>query len=222
MATDRSTFLTTNKQDYKWPYPKPMASRPSQPPIRTKSNNFYVATLVEPYCHCDAHLYAPEMGSYKKLAQKEKKLYEELDQISKEMAIHSNNALDHPCDTDDEKMETIYQTDYTKRGLPLQDYRKLMPAIDSPVGVPVKSEGIGLKQGYRDPTRFRYSCFIKPFVGVCPQVSFVRTPTAIDEWFAPRTGESEYQDTISRIGLEIIKSSQQYLEPLPSSRRRVG
>lgn len=27
----------------------------------------YVAKLIEPYCHCDAHPYEPEMGRYKNL-----------------------------------------------------------------------------------------------------------------------------------------------------------
>lgn len=56
---------------------------PSQPPIKTKPNNCYVAKLVEPYCHCDYHLYEPEMGRYMKLAEKEKALYEELDILKK-------------------------------------------------------------------------------------------------------------------------------------------
>ncbi|KAJ8964022.1 hypothetical protein NQ314_005162, partial [Rhamnusium bicolor] len=152
MTVDKDTFLTTNKKDYKWPYPKPMASRPSQPPVRTKPNNAYVSQLVEPYCHCDAHLYESGLGGYKRLAQKEKKLYQELDELSKMMSIMSNDVLDHPCDNDDEKMETIYQTDYIKRGLPITEYKKLMAAVDSPVGVPVKGEVIGLVGGYRDPT----------------------------------------------------------------------
>lgn len=47
-------------------------------------------------------------------------------------------------------------------------------------------------------------------------------PTSMDEWFAHRTGMSEYQDTISKMGKSIIQSQQQYTEPLPSSRRRIG
>lgn len=42
----------------------------------------YVAQLLEPYCHCDAHLYEPEMGRYKKLARKEVTLYKELEELS--------------------------------------------------------------------------------------------------------------------------------------------
>ncbi|ERL94423.1 hypothetical protein D910_11701 [Dendroctonus ponderosae] len=160
------------------------------------------------------------MGRYMKLAEKEKALYEELDILKKRMAVLVSDILDHPCDTDDEKMKTVYETDYVKRGLNLVQYRKLMPAIDSPVGIPVKSETIGIGRGYRDPTRFRYSEIQKPFIDVCSPVSFVRTATLVDEWFAPRTGNTEYQDSYSKMGLNILKSSQQYAEPLPSSRRK--
>lgn len=48
-----------------------------------------------------------------------------------------------------------------------------MPAVDSPVGVPVKSQTIGLGEGYRDPTMFRYSCFSRPNIDPCPTVHFV-------------------------------------------------
>lgn len=109
------------------------------------------------------------------------------------MAVLVSDILDHPCDTDDEKMLTIYQTEFVKRGnrLPYQkleslklneipglnlvQYRKLMPAIDSPVGIPIKSETIGLGRGYKDPTKFRYSEIQKPFIDVCTPVSFTRS-----------------------------------------------
>lgn len=32
------------------------------------------------------------------------------------MAILASDILDHPCDDDDEKMETIYQIDFSKKG----------------------------------------------------------------------------------------------------------
>lgn len=222
MTVGNDAFATVSKNDYTWPYPKPLTSRPSQPPQKTKPNNYYVAKLVEPYCHCDAHLYDPQMGRYRMLAKKENMLYKELEELNNQMALLSGEVLDHPCDTDDVKMETIYQTDYTKRGLNLVKYRKLQADIDSPVGVPVKTEAIGVGQGYRDPHIFRYHAFPRPSIDVCPAITFTRTPTLVDEWFAARTGMSEYQDTIAKTGWGIIKSRQQYSEPLPSSRRRHG
>lgn len=53
--------------------------------MRTKPNNFYVAKLVEPYCHCDAHLYDPQMTRYKKLADKEKLLHDELSELNQQV-----------------------------------------------------------------------------------------------------------------------------------------
>lgn len=50
-----------------------------------------------------------------------------------------------------------------------------MPAVDSPIGVPVKSETLGLGQGYRDPFKFRFSAVLKPYVDVCQPVSFTRS-----------------------------------------------
>lgn len=146
--------------------------RPSQPLIATKPNNFYVSKLVEPYCHCDYHLYEPQMGQYKMLAEKEKLLHEELQCLNNQMAVLAGEILDHPCDTYDDKMMTIYQTHYNKKGLKPKQYRQLMPAIDSPIGVPFKTPSIGLKSGYRDPTAFRVQATVRPRIACPPPVSF--------------------------------------------------
>lgn len=220
MTVNKDSFATINKKDYTWPYPKPIVSRPSQPPQKTKPNNYYVAKLVEPYCHCDAHLYDPQMGRYRMLAKKENLLYQELEELSNQMALLSGEVLNHSCDNDDVKMETIYQTDYQKRGLNLVKYRKLQADIDSPVGVPVKPESIGVGQGYRDPSTFRYHAFPRPAVDVCPDINFVKVPTLVDEWFAARTGQSEYEDTIGKTGVNIVKTRQQYANPLESVKYR--
>lgn len=42
-------------------------------------------------------------------------------------------------------------------GLSVTQYRPLMAAIDSPVGLPITPAIINLKDAYRDPTRFRSS-----------------------------------------------------------------
>lgn len=36
--------------------------------------------------------------------------------IKFQMAILASDILDHPCDTDDDKMETMYQTHFMKKG----------------------------------------------------------------------------------------------------------
>lgn len=80
--------------------------------------------------------------------------------------------MDHPCHTDDEKMASIYQSSYLKLGTSYGEYRKLAAAIDSPIGVPVKNEVIGIGIGYRDPLMFRFSTFPKPAIQPCPCVTF--------------------------------------------------
>lgn len=47
-------------------------------------------------------------------------------------------------------------------------------------------------------------------------------PELFSVWETPFTGRSEYMDTFSKMGLSNMKNQQQYLEPQPSSRRRLG
>ena len=173
------------------------------------------------------------------LAEKERMLHKELECVGKEMTVLAGEVLDHPCDTYDDKMMTIYQADYNKKGLESKQYRKLMAAIDTRVGLPFDGPTITLRDGYRDPTAFRHYAIQRPRIDVCPPVTcrisrmrvifvsilkfiFVLAPQSISDWFTPLIGRSEYQDTISKMGLSLLKSSQQYAEPLPSSRRRYG
>ncbi|KAK9693642.1 hypothetical protein QE152_g34070 [Popillia japonica] len=214
-----NSFLTTNKSEYKWPFDKPIIMRPAQPPIKTKSVNFFLTGPVESICSCGEHIYDSYMKRYEKLAEKEKILHDELKEVNVQMVTLSNEMIDNSCNTDD-VLQTTYQIDYIKRGLNVPQYIKLMPAVDSPVGVPVKSQSIGIGNGYRDPTSFRYSAFNRPTINPGSPVSFATTPANLDSFYTARTGRSEYQDTVSKMGLSIIKSRQQYTEPLPSSRRR--
>ncbi|KAJ3658747.1 hypothetical protein Zmor_010469 [Zophobas morio] len=222
MAVDKETFMSNYRKDYKWPSFVPLVAKPAQPPVITKPANFYVVKLVEPFCHCDAHRYEPQMGRYKMLAEKERMLHKELECVGKEMTVLAGEVLDHPCDTYDDKMMTIYQADYNKKGLESKQYRKLMAAIDTRVGLPFDGPTITLRDGYRDPTAFRHYAIQRPRIDVCPPVTCRITPQSISDWFTPLIGRSEYQDTISKMGLSLLKSSQQYAEPLPSSRRRYG
>lgn len=101
---DIQTFLTSNRRDFKWPSWKPLAmryvaaflrktffkaclTRPVQPPVTTISKNFYVKGPVDLYCHCDGHLYNPQMNRYLKLAKKELMLQEELEDLHKDVTI---------------------------------------------------------------------------------------------------------------------------------------
>lgn len=124
------------------------------------------------YCHCDTHQYESEMNQYTALAQKEAILVGELRTLGEKMRDLSNGILDHPCDDDDTKLETIYQTDYKKRGLPFATYVKLMAAVDSKASDPIEKQSIGIKDGYRDPCSFRYRAIIRPVGGIPPEAFF--------------------------------------------------
>ncbi|XP_022901553.1 uncharacterized protein [Onthophagus taurus] len=215
------SFLTNHKKDFKWPSDKPIMQKPAQPPMKTKQLNFFLTGPVESMCGCGNHTYDTHMKRYEKLAEKEKILHEELSGVNEQMITLSSEMIDNSCDVDD-ILNSTYQIDYIKRGLNVAQYTKLMPAVDSPVGVPVKSQSIGIGDGYRDPTSFRYTAFNRPTIDPCPTVTFATSPANLDAYFKPTTGRSEYQDSISKMGLSIIKSRQQYKEPLPSSRRRTG
>lgn len=67
---------------------KTFCFRPAQPPIRTKPKNFFLVGPVESYCHCDGHLYDPQMRRYSQLAEKEKKLHEELYKVNLDVSIN--------------------------------------------------------------------------------------------------------------------------------------
>lgn len=67
------------------------------------------------------------------------------------------------------------------------EYIKLMPMVDSPAPVPV-SKKIGMGNGYRDPSRFRYSTFSRPTVDPCQPVSF-KTSTLIITYFKTFSGK---------------------------------
>lgn len=175
---------------------------------------------IEPWCHCDRHDYDPMMDHYRHLAEREKRLFEDLVTLSGQMSVLAGDILDHPCDNDDPKMKTIYQIDYAKRSYPIMSYRKLGTAMDSPVGVPVKPFGVGLREGYRDPTRFRLSAIPIPRIDSPPGVTMAIQPATVAEYHVDFPGETEYMDTISKVGRMCQLARQQYREPIPSTRRR--
>lgn len=47
-----------------------------------------------------------------------------------------------------------------------------MADVDSPVTSPIKTPIIGILEGYRDPTCFRYSALKRPTIDPCPPVTF--------------------------------------------------
>lgn len=57
---------------------------------------------------------------YRQLAAKERRLYDELIKVNREMTNLTSSMLDNVCDME-ETMKTIYKTDYAKRGKSLSD-----------------------------------------------------------------------------------------------------
>lgn len=59
--------------------------RPTPPPF--DEPKVYMERPVEENCHCDMHFYYPYMQQYKELGDKEKRLFEELDETKKKVMI---------------------------------------------------------------------------------------------------------------------------------------
>ena len=63
MAHLLDTFTTLTHQDYQWPYPKPLLTKPSQPPLNT-GNRMYLRRPDPDDCMCDAHGFQSDMNRY--------------------------------------------------------------------------------------------------------------------------------------------------------------
>ena len=59
-------------------------------------------------------------------------------------------------------------------GLPLAKYRTLMAAVDSPIGSPIQPVVTDLRDGFRDPTRFRYSAIERPDIQPATSINLLR------------------------------------------------
>ncbi|XP_043261910.1 uncharacterized protein LOC122402846 [Colletes gigas] len=221
MTTALQNFVTITSDEYKWPYPVPLVSKPAQPPMST-GIRLYTQRIAPEDCPCDVHGHDSNKNRYKYLAEKEQQIHSQLAKVNREMTNLASAMIDNDCAPIDETMMTVYKTDYSKRGLPINEYRQLMAAVDSPYCSPLKPEVTELKDGYRDPTRFRYSAIERPHIQPAKSINLHEVPGTFSLWEEPFTGRSEYMDTISKMGLSNMKNRQQYLEPLPSSRRRFG
>ncbi|XP_076237230.1 uncharacterized protein LOC143180999 [Calliopsis andreniformis] len=221
MTTALENFVTVSHGDYNWPYPVPLIAKPAQPPMDT-GIRLYTPRIDPEDCPCDEHGQRSDRNRYKYLADKERQIFDQLVNVNRELTNLASAMLDSGCAPIDETMKTIYKVDYGKRGLPIDDYRQLIAAVDSPYCSPFPEEVIELKKGYRDPTRFRFSAIERPHIHPPKKIHMFQVPESFSMWGDPFTGRSEYMDTISKMGLSNMKNRQQYLEPIPSSRRRYG
>nr|XP_031834769.1 uncharacterized protein LOC116427956 [Nomia melanderi] len=221
MAAIQQNFTTITHDDFNWPYGVPLVAKPAQPPMNT---GFRVFTpRIDPEdCPCDVHGQENKKNRYKYLADKERQIYNQLIKVNREMTALTSAMLDSNCERMDETMRSVYKTDYSRRGLPIQEYRQLTAAVDSPYCSPIPTEVLEIKQGYRDPNRFRYTAIERPHIQPAKTINFFEVPETFSLWEEPFTSRSEYMSTISKMGLSNMKNRQQYLEPMPSSRRRFG
>ncbi|CAL7936439.1 unnamed protein product [Xylocopa violacea] len=221
MSTALQNFVTITHQDFNWPYPVPLVAKTAQPPMST-GIRLYTPRIDPESCPCDEHGHQSNKNRYKYLADKERQFLDQLSKVNREMTNLTTAMLDSDCEPMDETMKSIYKTDYAKRGLPIKEYRQLKAAVDSSYCSPFPPEYTELKEGYRDPTRFRFTAIERPHIQPAKPISLLEVPEGFSMWETPFTGRSEYMDTISKMGLSNMKNQQQYLEPLPSSRRRLG
>ncbi|XP_029031915.1 uncharacterized protein LOC114870884 [Osmia bicornis bicornis] len=221
MTTALENFISNTQNDFKWPYPIPLIAKPAQPPMNTGTRLYMPRTDPED-CKCDVHGHQINKNNYKYLAEKERQIYDQLMKVNRKMTNLTTALLDSNCESMEETMKSVYQTDYSRRGLPISGYRKLMAAVDSPYCSPIPTEVTELKEGYRDPTRFRYTAIERPHIQPAKTINLLQVPECFSLWNTPMSERSEYMDNISKMGLSNMKNRQQYLEPLPSSRKRFG
>ncbi|XP_076376821.1 uncharacterized protein LOC143259253 [Megalopta genalis] len=221
MAAAQQNFGTVTHDEFKWPYAVPLVAKPAQPPMSTGIRIF--SPRIDPEdCPCDVHGHEKNKNRYKYLADKERQIVKELVNVKTEMTNLASALLDSNCEQADDIMKSVYKTDYSKRGLPIQDYRQLAAAVDSPYCSPIATEVMEIKEGYRDHRNFRHTAIERPHIQPVKKFTLCEVPEIFSIWEEPFTSRSEYMDTISKIGLSNMKNRQQYLEPIPSSRRRFG
>lgn len=134
---------------------------------------------------------------YKYLADKERLFLDQLQKVNREMVNLTSAMLDDSCGSIDETMKSVYKTDYAKRGkedrmnwnkfgnwnkfkyyeiwisgLPIKEYRQLKAAVDSGYCSPFPEEITEIKEGYRDPTRFRYTAIERPHIQPAKTITF--------------------------------------------------
>ncbi|XP_041969883.1 uncharacterized protein LOC121726545 [Aricia agestis] len=213
-------FVTTNNNDFQFPFYKQVVGKPCEPP-KPNSTPLARPPPVAPYSHCDSHSYSPRVEQYKQLLEKEQKLCQDYEHLQKQLVDVTNDILDHPCDDLDTKMMTMYQATYKKRSFPVSEYRKIMAASQSDAPIPMESHRLGILRCYKDPTHFTPKPpTVRPTIQPPRTVHTGVAPKAAEVWFSDYPGRTEYMDTYSSSAKSSWRSMQRYKEPLPSTRRR--
>ncbi|KAF7988150.1 hypothetical protein HCN44_007644 [Aphidius gifuensis] len=173
LSDPMETFVTNTRNDFPWPNDVPLIAVPSAPPKNT-GQRIYLQKIDPDDCECDYHSYDSDMKRYKKLAKEEEKLCSDMRKINHEMNDLLENILSSQCKSEDESMESIYKSAYDKKDYPIAKYRSLMASVDSSIGAPIKPAITELKNGYRDPIRFRHCPVEIPHIETSKPVDFSR------------------------------------------------
>lgn len=208
-------FLSVMQQDFpNWS----RAKRGPPPPPMDTGSQLYLPRPDPEDCKCDAHGLENKKVRYKQLADKERRLHDELMRVDREMMLLTSSMLDSARDMD-ETMKSIYKTDYEKRGLPVTQYRSLMAEVDAPIELSSITPPIFDLKPYRDPIRFKYMAMDSPTIQPAKTIELLKLSETCPFRSEPFAGCSEYKDTISKMGLRNMKNQQQYLEPLLLSKK---
>ncbi|XP_066594810.1 uncharacterized protein [Prorops nasuta] len=201
-------------EDYTEPRSRDFIEKPPPPPINIESLLYLRRSSNAEDNECDEYGFHRNKNRYMQLADKERRLHDKLIEVNREMTDLTSRILESECETEERVLKSIYETDYTKRGLPIGRYRGIKAAIDAPVGSPISPAVRGINDGYRDPTRFKFSAIEKPFIQAPKEINMDAIPDAYFQWNMPFGGESEYMDGISKVGLINLRNQQQYTNPL--------
>ncbi|KAK3908708.1 Protein-L-isoaspartate O-methyltransferase [Frankliniella fusca] len=213
-----SNIPNTFPMEMEFPYPEP------DTPKRSSGSKCLLQQrpAVED-CSCLDHGPTPEVSYMRYIRAKDTEIYSKMQKMRKAMSSRASNIIDHVCPDDDSKMNAFHIIDYAKRGYAPGCYTSLQPAKVCEAGTPIEPLRIGINDGYREASLFPHYVKSRHIVDKIHPLVFTRTPINLKHWFSPYIpGRSEYEDTISRLGLARMRNTRQYLEPQPSSRLRSG
>ncbi|XP_063991447.1 uncharacterized protein LOC135169951 [Diachasmimorpha longicaudata] len=220
MDTPVNSFTTTSGAEFSWPHSSFSKISTPRPPPKNSDRRLYLPKMDPDDCRCDVHKIGNPLTRYKELTKKEADLCKDIKHVNQELTTLMCDMLENP---DMSEMKSGYRAAYDgNTEVRNFKYRTLMAAADSPIKSPINSAVSQLQSGYRDPIRFRYSSVGVPVIEPAEHTDLSRDPKSLHAWSQLYTGRSEYMDTFCKLGLSNLKNQQQYLEPLPSSRRQWG
>ncbi|KAK0167644.1 hypothetical protein PV327_005015 [Microctonus hyperodae] len=220
MSTFINTFETTNHHDFNWPYPRSLMIIPSQP---SKNNGLklYLPRPDSDKYNCNVHNHESDYFRYKKFSNQRSPLRNNIN-VNHEMSAFLSEMLDNDNKPEIDIMKSIYQISHKHSDPQIVEYTSLIAKLDSPIESFRKPAIREIKNSHRNPHGFQFAERDMTHIHPTETVDLTRTPEVFLSWDRPNFVRSEYMDTISKFGINNLKNHSQYLEPIPSSRRRKG